>query len=33
MQRLSRHQRAADASMYRWAMEALAGLRTKGVGA
>ncbi len=32
MRRLSRHQRAADAGMYRWAAEALAGLRAKGVG-
>jgi hypothetical protein len=31
MKRLSRHQRAADAGMYRWASEALAGLRAKGV--
>lgn len=31
MKRLSRHQRAADAGMYRWAGEALAGLRAKGI--
>ncbi|MDP5278455.1 tetratricopeptide repeat protein [Sphingomonas sp. DG1-23] len=31
MKRLSRHQRAMDAGMYRWATEALAGLRAKGV--
>ncbi|MDV3456438.1 tetratricopeptide repeat protein [Sphingomonas sp. HF-S4] len=31
MKRLSRHQRAADAGMYRWAGEALAGLREKGI--
>ncbi|WP_404339079.1 tetratricopeptide repeat protein [Sphingomonas sp. MMS12-HWE2-04] len=31
MRRLDRQQRAADAGMYRWAMEALAGLRAKGV--
>jgi len=31
MKRLSRHQRAADSGMYRWASEALAGLRAKGV--
>jgi hypothetical protein len=30
MRRLNRHQRAADAGMYRWASEALAGLRAKG---
>lgn len=32
MKRLSRHQRAADAGMYRWATETLAGLRAKGAG-
>jgi hypothetical protein len=31
MRRLSRHQRTADAGMYRWATEALAGLRAKGI--
>jgi hypothetical protein len=31
MRRLSRHQRVADAGMSRWAGEALAGLRAKGV--
>jgi hypothetical protein len=31
MRRLNRHQRAADAGMYRWAGEALAGLRAKGI--
>ncbi|WP_171012499.1 MULTISPECIES: tetratricopeptide repeat protein [unclassified Sphingomonas] len=31
MQRMDRQQRAAEADMYRWAMEALAALRSKGV--
>ncbi|AJP74327.1 hypothetical protein TS85_06900 [Sphingomonas hengshuiensis] len=33
MKRLDRQQRAADAGMYRWATEALAGLRARGVSA
>ena len=33
MKRLDRQQRAADADMYRWATEALAALRAKGVAA
>jgi len=31
MKRMDRQQRAAEADMYRWAAETLAGLRAKGV--